>query len=432
MKIKRTLSAVIFLFVILLVGCKSEELGQEAKPIVYSSFYPIYTMTKNISEDTVDLRYLMPINKDPHIWEPSPRDIKNLQAADMLIVNGANLEKFLHQLRQALPDLEIVTLSDGIVLITYKGQAAIGDFSYMASFNASKGEKYTIEFGHTHEDLMRVAFIKVDGKNQDNFIKEGKKIMEDKGKLVKQHETIEVEPAKVYSIEMGHESGSVYFQLPEDGEYAFIADRVSEKILSYNLQDANNDPLEVKELLSGSTSNLDRVTYDPHSWLSLKNAKSYYNTIYQVLEEKYPKHKRKYYKNKVAAIERLTNLEIEYKEKFKDLDNREFVVTHYAYEYLARDFALIQYPVQGLVSTETPSLKTIRKAIMYCKAKNINTIFYEANNEKKGAETLASEVGAKTDYLTSMEYMLEDDLDYADIMADNLEKLYQSFIGGGK
>lgn len=56
-------------------------------------------MTKNISEDTVDLRYLMPINKDPHIWEPSPRDIKNLQAADMLIVNGANLEKFLHQLR---------------------------------------------------------------------------------------------------------------------------------------------------------------------------------------------------------------------------------------------------------------------------------------------------------------------------------------------
>lgn len=63
---------------------------------------------------------------------------------------------------------------------------------------------------------------------------------------------------------------------------------------------------------------------------------------------------------------------------------------------------------------------------MFCKAKHINTIFYEANNETKGADTLASEIGGKTDYLTSMEYILDDSKDYVDIMRENLEKLYNS------
>lgn len=426
MKIKRKVLSLVFLFVILLVGCERKEVEQGGKPIVYTSFYPIYTMTRNIAKDALDVRYFMPIDKDPHMWEPTPKDLKELKKADIFFVNGANMEKFLPQVKKTFSDLEIVTLSENIELITYKGQAAIGDFAYMAEFNSDPKMKYEIEFGHTHEDLMRVAFLKKNGMKEEELIKKGKKIMEQKGVLVHQKETIDVEEDKVYSIEMGHESGAIYYKLPEGGDWVFIADRVSEKILPYQILDNTGEKIDLEVHLSGSTSSLDRVTYDPHSWLSLKNAKSYYNTIFETLEKKYPDLKRKLYKNKVDAIEDLTNLEVEYKGKFKDLKNKEFVVTHYAYEYLAREFGLIQYPLQGLVSTETPSLKTIRKAIMFCNAKHINTIFYEANNETKGADTLASEIGGKTDYLTSMEYILDDSKDYVDIMRENLEKLYNS------
>ena len=46
MKIKRKVLSLVFLFVVLLVGCERKEVEQGGKPIVYTSFYPIYTMTK--------------------------------------------------------------------------------------------------------------------------------------------------------------------------------------------------------------------------------------------------------------------------------------------------------------------------------------------------------------------------------------------------
>ncbi|MDO5755866.1 MAG: zinc ABC transporter substrate-binding protein [Tissierellia bacterium] len=434
MKMKKLL-ILSFLFAIVLTGCtkgqgKSEDTSGD-KPVIYTSFYPIYDLTKQIVGDSVELRTFMPIDKDPHLWEPTPRDLKGLVEADLLIVNGANLEKWIDQVRDNLPDLPVLTLSDSIELITYKGAAAIGDFQYMANQEGKKGEQYKFDIGHTHEDIMRVAFIEnKNGLSKDKLIELGKKIMEDKGELVPQKSTIHVEQEKVYALEMGHESGEIFYEFPRDGQWVFISDRVSEKILPYDLVDINNNILDLDVLLEGSTSGMDKITYDPHSWLSIENAKMYLNAINDECAKLYPKYERRYQKNKVKAVDQLTDLGVEYKEKLKEIHHQEFVVTHYAYEYLARDFDIIQYPLQGLVSTETPSLKTIKKALEFCNYYGINTIFYEAGNEKKGADTLASEIGGQTKFLTSMEYMPhgqpEKNDSYREIMKDNLEKIYQS------
>lgn len=68
-------------------------------------------------------------------------------------------------------------------------------------------QKHEIEFGHTHENVMRVCFFKQDGSKLEDLVKKGKKHMEAKGKLVPQNSTIDVEEGKVYGLEMGHESG---------------------------------------------------------------------------------------------------------------------------------------------------------------------------------------------------------------------------------
>lgn len=147
--------------------------------------------------------------------------------------------------------------------------------------------------------------------------------------------------------------------------------------------------------------------------------------------KRYSKNSKLYRKNKLKAVDALTDLEFEYKEKFKDIDNREFVVTHYAYAYLSRDFGLVQFPLQGLVSTESPSLKTIRKAIEYCQYWGINTIFYEEGMDSKEAKALAEEIGGRAEALNSMEYMKPDvqdnKIDYTSVLRSNLEKLYDSF-----
>lgn len=433
MKYKNKILAVfVAVFVIFtLSSCSRSKTTGPKKPVVYTSFYPVTELTKEIAGDTVEVRTFMPENKEPHLWEPSPRNMRKLLKSDLLIINGANMENWISQVKDVAPDLKIVTLSDAVDLITYKGAAAIGDFQYMAQQKVEDGKTYKFDFGHTHEDVMRVSFINNnDKKSKEELIKIGKNNMKSKGELVPQDDTINVEENKVYALEMGHESGQIFYKFSKPGNWIMISDRISEPLLPYNLTDIDGELLNIEKLLEGSTSGLDKVTYDPHSWMSIVNAKKYLNVILNELSSKYPQYADMYKENKTKVVSKLSELEFEYKDKFEKLDFKHFVVTHNAYAYLSRDFDLKQYPLQGLVSTETPSLKTIKKAIDFCDFYGVKTIFYEFNGQQKGADTVASEIGGKSKPLASMEYnfSLKDYglNSYYDVMKMNLENLYQS------
>ncbi len=133
------------------------------KPLIYTSFFPIQDMTKLIA-GTADVESFMPVDKEPHLWEPSPKDMKRLAKADLLVVNGANMEPWLDQVKENLPNLDILKLSDSVELISYKGAAAIGDFQYMTELKLDN-KRHEIEFGHTHENVMRVCFLGKTGQN---------------------------------------------------------------------------------------------------------------------------------------------------------------------------------------------------------------------------------------------------------------------------
>ncbi|WP_106461209.1 metal ABC transporter substrate-binding protein [Anaerococcus sp. Marseille-P3915] len=437
-RIKKNFSIVFSLLVLILVsGCSKDVKKTGDSPLVYTSFYPVNDLTKMIGGDTINVKSFMPLDKDPHIWEPSPKDMKKLASCDLLVVNGANMEPWLDTVRENLPNLDILKLSDSVDLITYKGAAAIGDFQYLSRIEIEAG-KNKIDFGHTHEDMMRVAFIKDEGLNQKDLVKKAKEIMSQKGELVAQKSTNKVEEGKVYGVEMGHESGEVFFDFPESGKWIFISDRISEDLLPYNLMDSKGNILkdEGKEesLMEGSSSGFDKITYDPHSWLSIVNAKRYLNAIQEKLVEKYPENERLYRKNKLKYVDQLTDIDAEYKEKFSKLDKarKNFLTLHYAYAYIARDFDLTQYPLQGLTSIESPSLKTIKKAIDFSDYHHISTVFYEYGQNPKQAKALAEEIGGKVSPLASMEYLSkeqkEKDQNYIDLMRMNLENLYNSMV----
>ncbi len=413
-------------------ACSSSPGGTPAgRPVVYSSFYPIFDITREIAGDTLDLHAFMPPNKDPHLWEPTPKSLRHLAASQLLIVNGANMERWVDQVRDNLPNLDILTLSDDIDLITYKGAAAMGEFQYMARLEVKAGT-YGFEFGHTHEDIMRVAFIERGPQTSEaDLVRHGREVMNQQGEVIAQHRTFTVRADQVYALEMGHESGYIGFTLPRDGDWILLSDRASESLLSYRLVTSEDgDEIAVTPLLEGSSSGHDKVTFDPHSWLSLVNAKRYCSSIQNRLCELSPDDARVYKKNKLDIVSRMTDLSAEYDEKFARVERREFVVTHNAYSYLCRDFNIKHFPLQGLTSTEAPALKTVRKAIDFCKSHGVTTVFYELGMSSKGADTVASEIGGKAVPLASMEYVSEEQGaeigGYVEIMRSNIEAIYQS------
>ena len=194
----------------------------------------------------------------------------------------------------------------------------------------------------------------------------------------------------------------------------------------------NGDIIPSTQLMEGSSSGTDKITYDPHSWISFVNAKQYCAAIHDKLCELYPANTEEYRKNKLDVVSRLTELGAQYKEKFKPLERREFVVTHNAYSYLCRDLNIKHFPLQGLTSTEAPALKTVRKAVDFCRRHNVTTVFYELGASSKGADTVAGEIGGKAVPLASMEYVSEEQgaemNGYVEIMKDNVEKIYQSLV----
>ena len=145
----------------------------------------------------------------------------------------------------------------------------------------------------------------------------------------------------------------------------------------------------------------------------------------------YPENAKIYRKNASKTLRELTELDYKYRDLFKNTKRKEFIVSHFAFAYLAKDFDLIQYPLQSLTSMDSPSIKKLTKVIDDSRSKNINTIFYEYGMPKNGSDIIAEEIDADLKGLISMEYLnkdIERDIgeDFIDIMEYNLKTIYDS------
>lgn len=165
--------------------------------------------------------------------------------------------------------------------------------------------------------------------------------------------------------------------------------------------------------------------YDPHIWLSLKEAKTQANNIKEALIKVDSSNKEYYKKNYNDFVLELDNLYNEYSEKISKLTNKKFVTGHAAFSYLCRDFGLEQNSVEDVFAEGEPSAKKLKELVEYGKKNNIKVIFSEENASPKVSETLANEIGAKVEKIYSLESK-EDDKGYIQAMRDNLEKIYNS------
>lgn len=108
---------------LLLTGCQPlspiKTVPEDAFLIV-TSFYPIYVSTINITKDIPGVRV---INLTPpqtgclHDYELRPGDIVTLSRAKAFIINGANMEAFMDAVTKQLPQLQLVSASQGIDLV---------------------------------------------------------------------------------------------------------------------------------------------------------------------------------------------------------------------------------------------------------------------------------------------------------------------------
>ncbi|WP_058304672.1 metal ABC transporter substrate-binding protein [Gorillibacterium timonense] len=166
---------------------------------------------------------------------------------------------------------------------------------------------------------------------------------------------------------------------------------------------------------------------DPHVWLSPVLAQKEVQTIAEAYKKADPAHKDEYQKNADAYIAKLKELDEAFKTDLQNVLRKDFITQHAAFAYLAKEYGLTQVPIAGLSPEQEPSPEQMAEVITFAQDHQVKTIFFETLVEPKIAETIAKEIGAKTDVLNPLEGLTDEErqkgLDYIGIMKNNLEAL---------
>jgi zinc transport system substrate-binding protein len=83
---------------VLLVSCGDGSNGEETEssgPVIYTTFYPTTYFTQRLVGDLAEVVCPVPVDEDAIFWNPTPEMIARYQAADLIIVNGAEFEKWV-------------------------------------------------------------------------------------------------------------------------------------------------------------------------------------------------------------------------------------------------------------------------------------------------------------------------------------------------
>jgi zinc transport system substrate-binding protein len=126
-------------------------------------------------------------------------------------------------------------------------------------------------------------------------------------------------------------------------------------------------------------------------------------------------------------VNRLENLDGEFRAGLDDCRRHEVVASHAAFGYLAKSYGLEQIPLTGITPEAEPSAKAIEALVDEVEDKHATTVFFETLVSPELAQTVAREAGARTEVLNPLEGLTKEQLDrgedYFSVMRANLAAL---------
>jgi len=144
------------------------------------------------------------------------------------------------------------------------------------------------------------------------------------------------------------------------------------------------------------------ATPDPHIWNSTANACIIVKNIYNGLCELNPENKEYFKQNRNKLLKEIDRIDKELKTLIKGTKNRAFLIFHPALSYFAKDYGLEQICIEE--EGKEPSPIYLKDLIQTCKEKEIKTIFIQEEFDKRNAELISRETGARLVIINPLSY----------------------------
>jgi len=107
----------IFITVLFILSTAFQLLQAQDKPVpvVLGTASMITDMAQNIFGEHADVKGIVPIGGDPHLFTPTPSSVKEISECQLVLMNGLTLEGWLEKvIKNSGTKAEIVTVTEGI------------------------------------------------------------------------------------------------------------------------------------------------------------------------------------------------------------------------------------------------------------------------------------------------------------------------------
>lgn len=172
---------------------------------------------------------------------------------------------------------------------------------------------------------------------------------------------------------------------------------------------------------SAETSRGDAV--DPHFWQDPRRMVQVAHRVADELADADPAHADDYAANADALVDELDELDQDYRTALAPCAGATLVTSHEAFGYLAARYDLDQVGISGLAPEIEPSPARLRDVKAVVEDAGVETIYFETVTSPAVAETLASDLGIRTDLLDPLGRQVDADADYFEVMRANLDAL---------
>lgn len=115
--IKKIVVLVLLLLVPLFCGCVSQNESPSGKVNVVTTIAPLADFVAAVGGDRVEVTDLVPPGAEPHTYEPTPSQMKDVATADLYVMNGAGLEFWMDKVLGVNKDMVVIDSSEGAVIL---------------------------------------------------------------------------------------------------------------------------------------------------------------------------------------------------------------------------------------------------------------------------------------------------------------------------
>jgi zinc transport system substrate-binding protein len=109
---------VLVALLLLICSCVSQNDGSSSEKIkVVTTVAPLEEFIKSVGGDRVEVSVMVPPGAEPHTFEPTPSQMRQVAEADLYVQNGAGLEFWMDRILQVNEEMTIIDSSKGIDFI---------------------------------------------------------------------------------------------------------------------------------------------------------------------------------------------------------------------------------------------------------------------------------------------------------------------------